>query len=52
MGDIARWTEADRTLAVGQGDMFFALSVDISDDPEVNRDKTITLAKEILKESE
>lgn len=50
IGDIARWTEVDRTLAVGHGEVFFVLSIDVSDDSAVNREKAIALAKEILKE--
>lgn len=50
VGDAARWTARDKTLAVGHGDVFFALYVDVSEDTAVNRDKAIALAKEILKE--
>jgi len=49
VGDAARWTESDNTLAVGHGDVVFVLAIDISDDSAVNRDKAIALAKEILK---
>lgn len=52
VGDVARWTESDRSLAVGHGDVFFQLTVDISDDSAINRDKAIALAKEILKDAE
>lgn len=52
VGDAARWTASDRTLAVGHRDVFFALYVDVSPDASVNRDKAIALAKEILKECE
>jgi hypothetical protein len=50
VGDIARWVASDNTLAIGHGDVFFALYVDVSDDKTVNRDKAVALGKEILRE--
>lgn len=50
IGDSCRWVEKDKTLAVGHGNVFFALLVDVSEDSAVNREKAIALAKLILAE--
>jgi hypothetical protein len=50
LGDAARWTASDNTLAVGHGDLYFTLFVDISDDKTQNRNQAIALAQSILKE--
>jgi len=50
VGDACRWVAKDRTLAVGHGNVFFSLFVDVSADVEVNREKALVLAKLILAE--
>ncbi len=50
VGDAARWTERDRTLAVGHKNVVFTLFVDVSEDQNLNRQHAIALAKRLLKD--
>jgi hypothetical protein len=48
VGDAARWTPRDRTLAVGHRNVVFTLLVDISEDQDLNRSTAVSLAQAIL----
>ncbi len=52
VGDACRWTASDNLLAVGHRNVFFSITVDVSADSAVNREKAIALAKTILAECE
>lgn len=50
VGDAARWTAVDRTLAVGHRNVSFLVYADLSADEGVNRDTAVALARRLLKD--
>jgi len=48
LGDAARWVGNDRALVVAHRDVWFRLSVNVSDDAAVNRETAIAVAKVLL----
>ena len=50
VGEAATWYANSNEIKVYYNGLLFSLVVDISDDPELNREKSIELAKMIIRE--